>query len=359
VLRRLRPQFRPSLPAYEQQDGVEIYRPRFLSIPGYFKQWDGFLMALGSWSTVRRLKKAQRCDIVDAHFGYPDGYAAELLGRWLKRPITITMRGTETRHVRTPALRKRLRAALLGATRVFAVAEALKSVAVALDLPPDRIVVIGNGIDTEKFRMLDRSAARAALDLPDDAVVLVSVGGLCERKGFHRVIECMPELMRARPNLFYLIVGGPSPEGDWRKHLEDIVSRRGLQANVRFLGPMLPNDLKLPLSAANVFVLATRNEGWANVLLEAMACGIPVVTTDVGGNREVVSARFLGTVVPFGNREALGAALEDAITRSWDRERIVEYARQNSWERRISCLLREFEGIHAVARESLADKCNA
>ena len=357
LLRLLRPQFRPNARAYERQEGVEIYRPRFLSVPGFFKQWDGMLMALGARSILRRLRAEGRCDIIDSHFGYPDGYAGTLLGRWLKVPVTITMRGTEARQAAIPLLRKRLRKALHAATRVFAVAEALKRIAVSMDMAPERVVVIGNGIDTGKFQRVDRKTARAALDLPDDAVVLVSVGGLCERKGFHRVIECLPRLVDAHSEIYYLIVGGASPEGDWTGRLKSMVSERGLDAHVRFLGPVAPAELRIPLSAADIFVLATRNEGWANVFLEAMACGLPVVTTDVGGNREVVRENFLGTVVPFGDQEALTAALDAAIAREWDRDRIVGYARENSWESRVSCLVREFEAIHAAAGRSAQGQC--
>jgi teichuronic acid biosynthesis glycosyltransferase TuaC len=115
-----------------------------------------------------------------------------------------------------------------------------------------------------------------------------------------------------------------------------------VEEHVRFLGPMAPEQLKLPLSAADVFVLATANEGWANVFLEAMACGLPVVTTDVGGNREVVCRQELGTIVPFGDAKALAAALEQALERCWDRQAIIAYARENSWDKRIDKLVERF-----------------
>jgi glycosyltransferase involved in cell wall biosynthesis len=114
---------------------------------------------------------------------------------------------------------------------------------------------------------------------------------------------------------------------------------------VHFLGPLPPEELKRPLSAADVFVLATRNEGWANVFLEAMACGLPVVSTDVGGNAEVVCRPELGTLVPFGDASALAAALDDALVRDWDRVAILEYARANQWDKRMAQLLRAFDDI--------------
>jgi teichuronic acid biosynthesis glycosyltransferase TuaC len=98
-----------------------------------------------------------------------------------------------------------------------------------------------------------------------------------------------------------------------------------------------------------VFVLATRNEGWANVFLEAMACGLPVVTTDVGGNAEVVCRPELGLLVPFGDGAALTAALNRALAHEWNRTAILEYARANQWDRRVAQLLRAFEALMQAA----------
>ena len=123
------------------------------------------------------------------------------------------------------------------------------------------------------------------------------------------------------------------------------VADLGLEEVVRFLGQVPPERLKVALSAADVFVLATRNEGWANVFLEAMACGLPVVTTDVGGNAEVVADDKLGILVPFGDADRLGKALADALTRKWDREAIVAYAENNSWDHRVTTLAEEFVAI--------------
>jgi glycosyltransferase involved in cell wall biosynthesis len=110
---------------------------------------------------------------------------------------------------------------------------------------------------------------------------------------------------------------------------------------VRFLGPVEPEALRVPLSAADLFVLATRNEGWANVFLEAMACGLPVVTTDVGGNREVVGYSGLGALVPFGDPAALAQAVAEALGANWDSQAIIDHARRNSWEARIPELVAE------------------
>jgi len=260
-------------------------------------------------------------------------------------PVSITMRGTEVPIARDPRRRRRMIKALQRATRIFAVSDSLKRHAVILGVAGDKILVVGNGVDTAKFHRLDRRAARQRLELPLDAPVLVSVGALVERKGFHRVLECLPALRRRFPGLRYLVVGGAGPEGDWSERLRKSVSDLGLQDCVVFLGALAPEELNVPLSAADLFVLATRNEGWANVFLEAMACGLPVVTTDVGGNAEVVANANLGILVPFGDPERLAQAIADALVRDWDRNAIVAYAESNSWERCVRTLAGEFAAI--------------
>lgn len=344
LLRLLRPGFRPPAPRRELQEGIEVLHPRFFSVPGLFKSLDGLFMAIGAWSTLRRLQR-DGATIIDAHFGFPDGDAATLLGRRLGLPVTITLRGTEVPHTADPARRRRLIKALQRADRLFSVANSLKQHAVALGVPADKIRVVGNGVDIEKFHPAARDETRAALGIAADAPVLVSVGGLTERKGFHRVIDCLPALRERHPGLQYLIIGSAGPEGDQEQRLREQVHRLGLDDTVRFLGFVAPDRLREPLSAADVFVLATRNEGWANVFLEAMACGLPVVATDVGGNREVVCRDDLGIIVPFGDADALHEAIDRALTRDWDREAIIGYARDNAWDGRVEVLVGEFRAL--------------
>ena len=353
LIRCFRPGFRPGAPREDIQSGFPVHFPRFLSIPRLFKQWDGLMMALGTLPLLRRLKAQGKLDIIDAHFAYPDGYAALLLGRWLGVPYTVTLRGTETRHLQIPGLAERALKAIKSAARVFSVSESLKKLAVQHGADPASIEVVGNGVDIDRFKPVNRQMARAALRIAPHAEVLISVGGLVPRKGFHRVIEVLPKLKIAHPDLRFLIVGGPSPEGNNLPQLERQVDELGLKDYVTFLGPVQPDQLPALLSAADVFVLATSNEGWANVFLEAMACGLPVVTTDVGGNREVIIDDTLGFITPLGDPEALADAIRRALATQWDRQHIRSHAENNAWDERIERLCARFASI-AVAQEKQA-----
>ena len=348
VLRWLKPHFRPDTPRFETQSGFDVWRPRYLSFPGVLKRFDGLFMALSSFFLLRKLQKSGQLGVLDAHFAYPDGYAATLLGRWLAVPVTITLRGTEYRHANAPQLAPLLTLALNRADHIFAVANSLKQVAVKLGVAPEKIEVVGNGVDTKRFAPQDRSACKAALGIAPNAPVLISVGGLVERKGFHRVIALLPQLIAQFPQLSYLIVGGASAEGNNRAELEAQVADLALQNHVQFLGSRPVGELSALLSAADVFVLSTRNEGWANVFLEAMACGLPVVTTDVGGNKEVVTDERYGAIVPFDDADALLKAVTRALSTTWDRTLVRQYAEQNSWDDRVERLKTAFKKIASL-----------
>lgn len=350
LLRVWKPHFRPVIPRYEKQDGIDVYHPRFFSVPGLFKSLDGFFLALSSVWLLHRLKQKYHFDIIDAHFAYPDGYAASLLGHWLGLSFTITLRGTEVRLIRQPAMKQRMLQAMSQAARVYSVSTSLKQLAVDAGINPDKVMVVGNGVDTARFSPISKLEARAQLGIPANARVLITVGALCERKGFHRVLAVLPEIRQELQDCHYLIVGSATAEGDWEAWLKQQTVDLGLQDVVHFLGSLSPDQLKLPLSAADVFVLSSRNEGWANVILEAMACGLPVIATDVGGNAEVISNEKLGSIVPFDDAEALKNSLLQALMQDWDRSAIIAYARANSWNQRVAVLTDEFTRLLDVGR---------
>jgi glycosyltransferase involved in cell wall biosynthesis len=154
-----------------------------------------------------------------------------------------------------------------------------------------------------------------------------------KRKGFHRVISCLPEIKKRVPGVMYLAVGGGSVEGNYEPELRKLVREFALEDDVVFAGQQDHKELYKWLSAADVFCLATSNEGWANVFLEAMACGLPVVTTRVGGNAEAVPEGSCGLFFILENSSEMKEALIEALQRDWDRAGIMEYARRTPGSR--------------------------
>ena len=329
----------------ERQDSLDVRHPRFFCIPRYLKWLDGVLYAVSLVPFLRRLRRSFPFDVIDAHFAYPDGLAGTILGRIFRRPVVITLRGSIVRLATYPLHRPQLRLALRLAHRVLAVSESLKQTAVALGLASRKIRVIPNGVDTSRFFPMERSEARQALDLPKDARILLSVGGLNEGKGHHRIVAMLPALLAQYPELLYVIVGGARRADSLRPVIDGLIRDKVLQGHVLLAGERPHDEIPLWMAAADVFCLATRSEGWANVLLEAMACGRPVVTTRVGGNAEIVTSSSLGTLVPAGDDAAFTAALREALQRPWAPEALVAHARQHSWERASQDVLAELRGI--------------
>lgn len=347
LVRLFRPGFRPQGPAFELMDGIEVHRPRALSMPGMLKRYDGILMAMSTSGCVRRIQQRFGATVIDAHFGYPDGFAASRIGRRLGLPVTLSLRGSKDQSLigtdREPALRE----AVSSAARLIAVTESLvQGVGKPLGQPAERFTVVGNGVDLSKFMPMDRAEARRRLGIAQDAKVLIGVGNLIPLKGFQRVIPLLPRLRERFPGLVYLIVGGGGTQGDVGPRLSALAREHGVEDCVRLCGRQMPQDLKWFYSAADVFTLATEFEGWANVFLEAMACGLPVVTTRVGGNPEVVASTDVGTLVDYWDENAFAQALADALERRWDVGRIRAYAQANDWEHRIDQLEEIFRSLN-------------
>ncbi|HEX3126063.1 MAG TPA: glycosyltransferase [Thermoanaerobaculia bacterium] len=340
----LRPGFRPVVPKEEIQDGVRVLHPKFLSIPGLAKSLDGIFLFLGSLPTLIRLRREFRFDAIDAHFVYPEGLAAMLLGKVFRVPVLITLRGMLPLLMPYRLRRPQLRYALRKAARIIAVSSSLKEDAVRLGIDPGRVRVIENGIDPELFRPLDRNEARRSLGV--EGPLLVSVGTLSPRKGFHLVMEAMTKL---RPDLRFAIVGGDGAEGAMEAELRSLAARLGLEDRVIFAGPRSRAELASWYSAADLFVLASGHEGCPNVVLEALACGTPVVATPVGNVAELVTPDV--GIVAERKVSELAEAIGQALSRDWDRQAIRARIEPRTWK----AVGREvMEEIRAAAPHPLA-----
>jgi glycosyltransferase involved in cell wall biosynthesis len=332
----LRPGYRPPVPAEEVQDGVRVLHPRFLSVPGIFKCLDGLLLFLGTLPTLVRLRREQRFDAIDAHFIYPEGLAAVLHGLVFRVPVLVTVRGLLPLLIRYRLRRPQLRFTLRRAARLIAVSRSLAESVVAEGVEPGRVRVIENGIDPAVFHPLDRLEARRSLDLPglpelpEDVPLLVSVGTLAPRKGFHLVLAAMASLRGRFPNLRFAIVGGPGAEGAVEGELRALAERLGLADRVVFAGPRGRGELAAWYSAADLFVLASAHEGCPNVVLEALACGTPVVATPVGNVPELLDRPEVGIVVER-QVPALAAGIAEALSREWDRDAIRARIGSRTW----------------------------
>ncbi|HET8532041.1 MAG TPA: glycosyltransferase family 4 protein [Methylomirabilota bacterium] len=331
----------------DDQDGLTVYHPRFFSLPRYGKCLDGFFYALSLVPFLVRLRRRFAFEIIDAHFAFPDGVAATLIGRLWRRPVVITLRGSIARLSTYRLHRPQIRWALRRADRVTAVADYLRRIAIGIGVPGERVRVIPNGVDLGSFAPGDRTQARRACDLPADRPILLTVAAVYAWKGQHLVVEALPGLLERFPRLLYVMVGGARPEEpEYVSALRRRVAELGLEDHVRFVGPQPHAELGRWFNAADVSVLATRSEGCPNVLLESLACGVPVVSTEVGGVPEIVRSGVDGILAPYGDLAALRAAVRTALERSWDREALVRRAREFDWADAVEQALEEIH--HAL-----------
>jgi teichuronic acid biosynthesis glycosyltransferase TuaC len=334
-----------AIPRFELQDQIPVYHPRVLSVPGILKFLDGILYFLSVLPLVWRLNREHPIDLIDVHFAYPDGVAGCLLAKVLRCPVVVTLRGTIGKLSKFRLRRFQIKWVLRAAMRVIAVSQSLKDVALRLEAVADKIKVVPNGVDTQMFNPSNREEARRKLGLSIDQKIIISVGALSERKGHHRVVEVMPRVLRELANTVYLVVGAGGVEGDMGPFINGLTQKLGIQGSVRLLCERPHHEIARWLAAADVFCLATSNEGMANVILEALACGVPVVATRVGGNVELIRDGENGYLVPLGDQEALGRALISALNNNWDREGIAAEIKPRSWDATAADLLNEFHKI--------------
>lgn len=346
--RVLRGAARTEIPRVESQDGITVHHPRYVSVPGVLKSLDGLLYFSCMLPVLSRLMRREPFDLIDAHFAYPDGLAALLLARRLGVPFTVTLRGTEVPLSQLRLRRAQIRRVLRGADRVIGVSQSLADLAGRFGAPVERVRMIPNGIDGGLFRPGSKREAREALALPEGRPLLLSVGGLTDRKGHHRIIQLLPALRAAYPDIMLAIVGGPTVEGDTGPRLRALTGELGLSEHVRLIGPCPHEQIPIWLRAADLFCLATRNEGRPNAVIEALACGLPVITTDVGGNAEIVTHRQDGLLVPFGDPDALLQAVRDGLETRWERDAMSRRARARTWDQTARQVAAEFEAVLAV-----------
>ena len=333
-------------PARETRNGIDVRHPRYLTIPKVGMTAAPLLLALGARSAVAAVQRdGFEFDVIDAHYYYPDGVAAALLARWFHKPLVITARGTDVNLIPNYTLpRLWIQWAAQQASASIGVSAALVDRMRNLALAGDRLHVMRNGVDPERFAPQPQQAMRAELGLTGAPVVL-TVGNLHQHKGQRLVLEAFAMLRASHPQARLVIVG----DGPDRAVLTRRAEALGLTDAVTLAGTVPNTDLARWYSAADVLVLASSREGWPNVLLEGMACGTPVVASAVGGIPEVVQSPEVGRLVAERTGPAFARAMMDLLAAKPDRERVRAYAKGFSWDHTSNDQLALFESLTANA----------
>lgn len=322
------------VPAEEKRGEIPVLHPRFVAVPKVGMTVSPYLMALGVRRAVELAKRRRPFQLIDAHYLYPDGVAAVLLGGWLGTPVVLTARGSDVNVIGRYALPRRMIVRAIGcASHVVAVSDALRAELVGIGVEESRISVLRNGVDLEVFRPLGGpKSARAHKRL-------LVVGHLKEGKGHRLAIDAMARL----ENYELTVVG----DGPLRSELERHARDCGVQDRVLFTGRVAHGELPRFYNDADALVLASEREGMPNVVLEALACGTPVVATAVGGIPEILSDPVAGTLMTSHSPQALVNGVRELFDRYPSRAAVRRFAERFDWHATV-------RGQVAVFREAVA-----
>ncbi|MCK9605990.1 MAG: glycosyltransferase family 4 protein [Methylomonas sp.] len=319
------------VPRHEIWHGIYVCHPRYLVIPKIGMLITPIFLAICILREIRYLyKRGCSFDVIDAHYYYPDGVAAAIVSKVLKIPLMITARGTDINLISDFLIPRKM---MVWAGKVakfnLAVCEALRQRMLEIGFAENSTRVFRNGVDLNLFHPTAIDETRQKRNLQSKQ--LISVGYLIERKGHHLIIEAMASL----PGYQLVIVG----DGEWREKLESLAKKHGVQERVKFVGEVPQERLPELYSRADALVLASSREGWANVLLEAMACGTPVVATRIWGTPEVVQTPEAGVLCNERSVQGIVEAVQRLFVNYPDREKTRQYAEGFSWQETTEGLL--------------------
>lgn len=331
-------------PSREQYNGIDVIHPRYFLPPKIGMNLAPFTLALGSRPAIQHLlDEGFDFDVIDAHYYYPDGVAAALLAKYFNKPLIITARGSDINLISNYAIpRKLMQWASHRAYASIGVSQALTQAMANIGMPQTRLKTMPNGVDLDRFHLQPQHDARVTLGWPAQPTLL-SVGNLVENKGHHIAIESLHHL----PD-FRLVIAGEGPE---HNALQLLAIQLDVASRVHFMGRVAQDLLATCYCAADILVLASSREGWPNVLLESMACGTPVVATNVGGVPEIITSEIAGRLL--ATRDAAGAvqSIQDLWRNMPSRKAVQARALGSSWQSTTDQQINLFDRIVAGTPE--------
>jgi len=352
------PVVRP-LPAWAQRDirseaGLRIENAPMFYLPGILKSLDSGWLARAVGKKIERLHREQPIDIIDAHFGYPEGVGCEAIARRLNIPLFITIRGFENEFADRPVIGSRMIGAMSRATGIVSVSHSLRQFAIERGISGDKIRVIHNAIDDSLFSYGDSVTARQVLGLQQGRPLVVSVGHLIPRKRHNVLLQAFSTVRKHLPDSQLVIIGSTAADPACTRLLRDQVSRLNLESHVRFLGNIPPSEVVNWLRAADLFALATAREGCCNAILEALAVGLPVISTMAGDNVSFVRPGVNGFLAAIDDVAALQQAIVESLSRrDWRRADIAEklHAQVGDWSVVADRVIEYFESSLRVSAQ--------
>ncbi|MFO7878294.1 MAG: glycosyltransferase family 4 protein [Desulfovermiculus sp.] len=330
---------------------AEVIYKEYFPLPGAL-----FLPIKGLWfflfliGSIKKLKKNFDFDIIHAHNVYPEGFCAALLKKRFKKPLVVTSRGNDLHKLPNNLfLRPMIKHVLRDADTVITVSKSLARKARELGADPDKISVMPKGVDVDVFHPMSKTDARNKLGLPMEKSIILSVGWLIPRKNplsFIKVLKSYSDVQRQ--NLLFVWVG----EGPMREEMEGEIGRNELENYVKLVGRREPDEIATWMNAADIFMLVSFSEGMPNVLYEAMACGVPVIASNVDGASEIIEHGQNGILVSPNDHQGIAASISllsgDGMLRKHYGNNAKRFIKDGSlyWENNAFWITEKYEGLY-------------
>jgi len=304
---------------------IEVLHPKYWVIPKVGMNITPYFLYQTSLKAIKEVQQTGFViDVIDSHYFYPDGVVASWVGKKLNIPVMVTARGSDINLIPENRIaKKRIIKAITNVQASAAVSQALADKMAKLAPLAKAPIVLRNGVDLDFFTP-EATKPTLPCHINDDESLLLSVGNLVELKGHHLVIEALTLVPKAK----LIIIG----EGEMRTELEQLVIKLNLQGRVFFTGNIQQDELPGYYAAADVLVLASSREGMPNVLLESLACGTPVVATDVGGSAEVVTQKDIGELLPVRSVKSIAQALSSILSNRVRAEEVRFFSQALGWD---------------------------
>ncbi len=314
------------IPYQEQHGTIKVYRPRYFIFPRILRCLDGIFMFLGTRRLMALLFDNERFDLIHTVSLYPEGLASAWHALKFKVPLILTSLGSDANIYPNYFLRKiQIIWALQKADCITYMNKDIQNRLIKLGANIESTIQLQSGVDFNAFKILDRQEIRKRLGLNINSKIVLYVSTLRPSKGPLVLTEAISILWQKRKDIVFLIIGTGPLESKVRSYIN--IHQLG---NVQLLGDKPHQELVYYYNAANLFCMSSLSEGWPTVIMEAMACGTPIVATQVGGLPEMVPDN-VGLLVPPNNPELLAEAIEKVIGQTIEQNKVRKMAEPYQW----------------------------
>ena len=334
-IRVVNPYYRFSkVPSKERVDGIEVYHPKYIMIPRmlfklkllhFYLTIESFFSYFSSKKITDKIVESWNPDIIHLHGSLSESLLGKRLKRKYRKPLLVTTYGEDiNRYFKQMPSSFLIKSTLKNSDAIICQSKFLQN-EIEKRISKKKIFVIPMGALLDKFRPKDKNKARKVLKLPKNKKIILFIGHLFERKGVEYLIGALKLVLKKEKNILCCIIGSGHSEGKLKK----MASNLNLDNYIKFLGQKKHNDLPAYMSACDIFVLPSLNEGLPVVLCEALACGKPIVATRVAGTPELVN-KDVGYLVNPKDVNDLAEKIILALNKKWDRKKLLKRSKDFS-----------------------------